>query len=137
MTDPCAACGSCVPVSLGLTCFPEWGDYDDALLCKSVALAWDTMRVLSGGQVGNCPVLARPWVSKPCSCCAEPTLHHLPGAACGDDCWANCCGSSGCGCAPLPEVVLPGPVAELWQGKNHGGALEGVESQGHNGTPAA
>jgi len=133
MTDPCAACGSCVPWSPDLTCFPEWGDYDDALLCKSVALAWDTLRVLSGGQVGNCPVLARPWVSKPCSFCADATLHHLPGTACGGDCWANCCGTGGCGCAPLPEVVLPGPVAELWQVKIDGELLDVMDYRVDNG----
>jgi len=126
MTDPCAACGSCVPWSPDLSCFPEWGDYDDALLCKAVDLAWSTMRVLSGGQVGNCPVLMRPCASKPCLLCGDIQLVHVHGATCDGGCWANRCGSGGCSCAALSEVVLPGPVAELWQVKIDG-VLLGVE----------
>jgi len=106
-----------------MDCCPGWGDYDDALLCRSIDLAWATLRTLSGGQVGNCPVLVRPWVTRPCSVCSSARLVHLPshGETGCDGCWANTCGSvSGCTCKPMPEIVLPGNVAEVWQVKQDG-----------------
>jgi len=99
----CAACGSCVPYLPTMDCCPDWGDLDDALLCRSIDLAWDTLRTLSGGLVGNCPVLVRPCLTAPCSACS--------GVARG----SSGCGSSGCSCPRLSEIVLPGPVAEVWQ----------------------
>jgi hypothetical protein len=107
-----------------MTCVPDWGDYDDALLCKAVDLAWSTLRVLSGGQVGNCPVLVRPYVAPPCTACAHAHTAHLAHVgSCGNDCWRNTCGGDGCSCTPLPEIVLPGPIAEVWQIKIDGELL--------------
>jgi hypothetical protein len=105
----CSQCGSCVPWSPDMSCCENWGDLDDALLCKAVDLAWDTLRVLSGGQVGNCPVLVRPALSAQCNVCVTAGL--------------NQCGKSGCSCARLEEIVLPGPVAEVWQVKVDGVTL--------------
>ena len=112
----CSACGSCVPWSPDMACCPNWGDLDDAILCRSVDLAWMTLRSLTGGQVGNCPVVVRPCTAEPCRACADGTLAHLShGETCGDDCWAHVCGRQGCSCPRISEIVLPGPVAEVWQ----------------------
>lgn len=121
--DLCGACGSCVPYSPTMGCCPEWADWDDDLLCRAMTLAWDTLRVLSGGQVGNCPVLVRPCASAPCSACsmAGPTLIRTGDC---ETCWTNAaCGQFGCSCTRLSEIVLPGPVAELWQVKIDGAIL--------------
>lgn len=60
MTDLCVGCGSCVPYTPNMSCCSGWAEYDDDLLCRSITLAWGVMRSLSGGLVGNCPVLVRP-----------------------------------------------------------------------------
>ena len=115
MSDICEGCGSCVPYSPTMSCCPDWGDLDDDLLCRSITLAWDTLRVLSGGQVGNCPVLIRPCLSAPCTACTVAGPRVVRTGDC-EGCWTNGgCGSSGCSCSPLSEIVLPGPVAEIWQ----------------------
>jgi hypothetical protein len=106
-----------------MSCCENWGDLDDALLCKAMALAWDTLRVLSGGMVGNCPVLVRPCLSAPCNACASAGPRLIRTGDC-ETCWVNsACGQSGCSCSPLAEIVLPGPVAEVWQIKVDGVAL--------------
>lgn len=110
-----------------MSCCPNWGDLDDDLLCRSIALAWDTLRVLSGGMVGNCPVLVRPCVAKPCRACAAYGPRLIQTGDCAT-CWTNvACGRSGCSCAPLSEIVLDGPIAEVWQVKVDGVVLP-VES---------
>lgn len=121
--DWCAACGSCVPYTPTMSCCPNWGDYDDDLLCRAMTLAWDTLATLSGGLVGNCPVLVRPCLSEPCQRCSDGTDIHLAHdrtGECGQDCWSMTCGKTGCSCTPLSEIVLPGPVAEVWQVKIDG-----------------
>ncbi len=124
MSDLCAACGSCVPYSPTMSCCPDWGDLDDDLLCRSITLAWDTLRVLSGGMVGNCPVLIRPCLSAPCTACAAGGPRVVRTGEC-EGCWVNGagCGSRGCSCSPLSEIILPGLVAEIWVVKVDGVTL--------------
>jgi hypothetical protein len=105
-----------------MDCCPDWGDLDDALLCRSIDLAWSTLRTLSGGMVGNCPVLVRPCLTSPCKVCSDYSLGVFRTGEC-EGCWANNCGTSGCSCPSLSEIVLPGPVAEVWQVKIDGAAL--------------
>jgi hypothetical protein len=92
MATDCAQCGSCVPYSPEMSCCDNWGDLDDDLLCRAIDLAWMTLRSLSGGLVGNCPVLIRPCLTPaPCGVCEA--------AAC-----------SGGGGLPGGGVVPPGTV---------------------------
>jgi hypothetical protein len=102
-----------------MSCCPDWGDLDDDLLCRAIDLAWMTLRSLSGGLVGNCPVLLRPCLSAPCSVCASGPLLSPRIVQTGDceSCWTNNarCGGAGCSCGTLSEIVLPGLVAEVWQ----------------------
>ena len=115
MATDCASCGSCVPYLPTMDCCPDWADLDDALLCRAIDLAWDTLRSLSGGLVGNCPVLVRPCLTAPCSACTEMSLQMVRTSGECEGCWSNTCGSAGCSCPRLSEIVLPGPVAEVWQ----------------------
>lgn len=114
----CAQCGSCVPYSPEMSCCPDWGDLDDDLLCRAIDLAWMTLRSLSGGLVGNCPVILRPCLTAPCSTCAGAMLSpRLVKTGDCETCWTNApaCGGDGCSCGSLSEIVLPGQVAEVWQ----------------------
>lgn len=106
-----------------MSCCPDWGDLDDDLLCRSIALAWDALRVLSGGLIGNCPVLVRPCLTKPCSACTDFGPRVIRTGEC-EGCWVNGgCGSHGCSCSRLSEIVLPGQVAEIWVVKVDGVTL--------------
>jgi len=87
-------------------------------------LAWSTIRLLSGGQVGNCPVLMRPCLSAPCECCVSSWI--APGGGWMnpvliDGRWFNCaCGTPPCSCTRMCEIVTPGNIAKLvsvnWSG---------------------
>jgi hypothetical protein len=112
----CALCDTCVPYQPTMSCCSDWESYDSELLCRAMTLAWDTLRTLSGGQVGNCPVLVRPCLTAPCSVCEGAMLQpRLVKTGDCEACWTNgpACGGSGCSCEPLSEVVLPGRVAEV------------------------
>jgi hypothetical protein len=61
---------TCVPFTPEFGCCADWDTYDAALQERAVELAWATLRTLSGGQVGNCPVTVRPCLSAPCGVCA-------------------------------------------------------------------
>jgi hypothetical protein len=72
------------------------------------SLAWSSLRVLTGGRVGNCPVTMRPCLTPPCDACSMmwPVLQ--------DGNWLNVvCGKDECSCARLCEIIFPGPVAEI------------------------
>lgn len=133
----CAQCGSCVPYSPEMSCCDNWGDLDDDLLCRAIDLAWMTLRSLSGGLVGNCPVLVRPCLSAPCSACADGPLLKPRLVKTGDceTCWTNvpACGGDGCSCGSLSEIVLPGLVAEVWQVRIDGVALPVTSYRVDNG----
>jgi hypothetical protein len=120
-----------------MSCCPDWGDLDDDLLCRAIDLAWMTLRSLSGGLVGNCPVLVRPCLSAPCSACADGPLLNPRIVQTGDceSCWTNApaCGGDGCSCGTLSEIVLPGLVAEVWQVRIDGVALPVTSYRVDNG----
>lgn len=104
-------CGSCVPYDADLSCCDEWNTYDPHTQCRAVTMAWDILRLLSGGQVGNCPVLLRPCLQEPCNECSTRWMdpHILDGE------WVNTpCYGNNCSCGELCEIVLPGKVADIW-----------------------
>lgn len=101
----------CVPWQPDMGCAPEWDSLDPALQDRAIQMAWSTMRLLTGGMVGNCLVTYRPCVPKPCDTCAESWLlaPYLK-----DGKWHNTqCGTSKCSCVQLSEVRFPGKVAEV------------------------
>jgi len=109
---------TCVPFEPEFACCDEWDGLPPELQERAVDLAWATLRVLSGGRVGNCPVIVRPCLGPPCNACTEWWRRDLSGGApwigvgirAGE--WINCaCGSPKCSCEPLCEIVMPGPVA--------------------------
>lgn len=109
---------SCVPWPIESGCCTGWDELDPALQERSTELAWSTLRTLTAGRVGNCPVTVRPCLQSPCDACSvewvTPRIYH------GE--WINSvCGTDPCSCARMCEIVLPGPVAEItaveWSGQ--------------------
>jgi len=105
----------CVPFDPDYACCDEWDSLPPELQERATALAWSTLRTLSGGRVGNCPVVVRPCLSAPCTLCAPWATQAAwmqAGVVAGE--WVNCvCGCSGCTCRPLCEIVMPGEIALL------------------------
>lgn len=110
MVDFTACDGSCVPYQPDLTCCSNWGEFPDEVIARAQELAWSTLRSLSAGRVGNCQVLVRPCAQAPCSACDSLGIRIETG------CFTptpGCGRMSGCSCAGLHEVVLPGLVADV------------------------
>ena len=61
----------CVPFDPDFSCCDEWFSLDQPLRERSTDLAWSTLRALTGGQVGNCPVTVRPCLTRPCGVCGS------------------------------------------------------------------
>ena len=111
---------SCVPFEPDFGCCAEWETLSPELQARALDLAWSTMRSLSGGQVGNCPVTVRPCLSQPCNVCGPWWFDSLGpiqpwvsvGLVAGQ--WINCaCASPECSCERLCEIVMPGAVATI------------------------
>lgn len=106
----------CVPYEPDMGCVTpeEWADYTDELRERATALAWAAMRHLTGGLVGNCPVLIRPCRR---GCTRTDTDQRGPGwsPVIRDGAWYNIgCGCTGdCSCGELCEVEFPGYVAAI------------------------
>lgn len=100
---------TCVPWGIDSSCCSEWEGLDPALAERAEELAWSTLRSLSGGRIGNCPVSMRPCLSAPCDTCITwpvPTIVN------GE--WVNVvCGTPRCSCKRLCEIVFPGPIAAI------------------------
>lgn len=94
----------CIPYPPDMACAPDWITLDPALQNRATVLAWSTIRTLTGGRVGSCEVILRPCIQKPCDECHS--VLGYPGMR--PSCWTDACS-----CAPLSEVVMPGPVAEI------------------------
>lgn len=109
---PCDCTESCVPWVACMDCCTDWEDLEPSLRCRSEALAWDTLRALSGGQVGACPVTMRPCLGPPCSVCDPHGTWIRPFIRDGN--WYNAiCGQDPCSCERLCEIVTPGPIAAV------------------------
>lgn len=104
---------TCVPWDLAEDCCScaDWDTYEESAQERAVELAWATLRTLTGGLVGNCPVTVRPCLSRPCTACEagwNPTI--INGR------WYNVvCGGDECSCERLCEITFPGPVAMIEQ----------------------
>lgn len=109
-----ADCTLCVPYDIDMGCCDELGSTPSALLCRATTLAWSTLRTLSGGRVGNCPVTLRPCASTSCSTCLPGVPVHVRSGECGG-CWTSTvpCAADGCSCTQPSEVRMPGEVAEV------------------------
>jgi len=106
---------------------PDWDTYPPEQQERSVLMAWETLRSLTGYRVGNCPVTVRPCRE---GCGGWPTYATYPvqgsgnwaGAIGGmmptviDGDWYNIgcgCGMNNCSCVNVCEVVLTGEVASI------------------------
>jgi hypothetical protein len=114
------------------TCLPEeWDGLDPAVQERSLALASNTLRRLTGYRVGGCPITVRP--------CRQSCMYVLPfgrpypygsyswfspridstGA------WVNGCGCGpACSCTALCVVRLPGPVGLVEEVKVDGTVVD-------------
>jgi hypothetical protein len=102
----------CVPWELDSACCEGWDDLDPSLQERATDLAWSTIRVLSGGRVGACPVTVRPCLTAPCSVCAPHGQWARPFIRDGE--WHNAiCGRDPCSCARLCEINVGGDVAAI------------------------
>ena len=111
---------TCVPFEPNFACCDNWDEVDPELQERATELAWSTLRVLTAGRVGNCPVIVRPCLGPPCNACGDWWRQNLTGASgwvrvglhAGQ--WINCiCGGPECSCERMCEIVMPGPVAGL------------------------
>lgn len=115
---------TCVPYQLDSGCAgDEWDGFDEDLRERASDLAWRSLRSLTGGLVGNCPVMVRPCATR---CAPTAGQWGVTGAftpRLQDGAWYNdfcgSCGPRGCSCDAVSEIVLPGLVADI------GGVYEG------------
>ena len=70
---------TCVPFDPDYGCCDEWETLPPELQERATDLAWSTLRVLSGGRVGNCPVIVRPCLGPPCNACTQWWRNNLEG----------------------------------------------------------
>lgn len=103
----------CWPIDEG--CCADWTGYDDEIKTRSAALAVQTLRMLTGYQIGGCPVTLRP-------CRAQCTTGYYPGISMftpyvnGAGEWLNvACGNcvGDCSCTALQQIALPLPVGRV------------------------
>lgn len=140
----------CWPVDV--SCVPDWDAWDvepdpeadppvvgipkytDADKDRAIALAGQSLRVLTGYRVGGCPVTVRPCMSG----CERRTWRTFPVQGGGGDGpwfpvlasgeWLNigcgCGGGGGCSCSRVCEVRLQGPVGAVTEVKLDGSVLD-------------
>jgi len=93
-----------------MACCTEWETIDPSVQARASALAWSTIRNLSGQRTGNCPVKIRPCLTAPCDCCNGNWMS----PAIIDGQWVNCiCGNTSCSCGQVCEIIFPGSVARI------------------------
>ena len=95
---------SCWPINTD--CCSEFDQYETEVRARAMALAGETLRMLTGYSVGGCPVILRP-----CSpACAKPFTGFTPHINL-DGQWVNACGcQTDCSCTAVSEIILPGFV---------------------------
>jgi len=107
---------ACIPWQPDMGCASGWDTLDLDLRTRSIGLAWNAIRHLTGQMVGNCPVVLRPCVPEPCTSCASSwmTSSYSYGPYIKDGQWHNQrCGEPGCSCVQLSEIIFPGRVADI------------------------
>lgn len=93
------------------SCIPDEDllELDPDIKLRAELFAQAAIRVLTGGQVGNCPVTVRPCVSgcAPASPIMNPEIR--------DGRWYNTCGcpAERCSCSALTKIILKGPVGGI------------------------
>lgn len=119
------------PVDPG--CFEDgWDALDDEVKVRSVALASQTLRRLTGYRVGACPIKVRPCRK---SCAGTPAYSFYgwygrwgPGYSIPDmGLWVNSCGCGGachCGAQAGCVVRLPAPASSVSEVKVDGAVLD-------------
>jgi hypothetical protein len=120
------------PVDEG--CLTGWDDLDDDLKDRSVALASETLRRLTGYRVGGCPVTVRPCKKGCVDLLVTPSYYDMLSYGGGvsfwphinaDGLWVNSCGcQTDCGCSALCEIRLPAPVGRVDAVKIDGDTLD-------------
>lgn len=119
----------CWPVDT--SCVDGWDDYDAGARARAVALAGQTLRVLTLFQVGGCPVVVRPASQG----CRDRTWRTYPVTGPGALPWApvsvggswlniGCGHTGGCGCLGAREVRLYGPASTVSEVKVDGVVLD-------------
>lgn len=94
----------------------QWNDLTESEQERALALATSSLIDLTGRRVGLCPVTVRP--CKPASCPPGYPIYRTgvswaPSLISGV--WINSCGCPyNCGCTATCEIVLPGPVGEIY-----------------------
>ena len=135
----------CLPWAADTSCCDEFPSYDEALQNRALTLAWDTIRVLTGGRVAaGCSTL-RPCLSeKPCDDCWGQWMDKLDPATGGlfqptlyNGQWYNMppCRPKDCSCCSVCEIKMPARVAALLEvnidGYRHDPRLFRIDD-GHN-----
>lgn len=107
-----------------------WDELTPTLKERSLALASNTLRRLTGYRVGGCPITVRPCKQG----CGPSGMRYgynysgfnwfqpyiTEGGA-----WVNSCGCTGdCSCSTLCEVILPGPVGAVYEVKVDGSVVD-------------
>lgn len=121
---------TCVPWTADTSCDTGWDELDPALQERATTLAWNTIKALSGGRLGHCPVTMRPCLTAPCEVCAASWMN--PRVVDGE--WINVvCGGDPCSCERMCEIVTPGPIAQLDEVLLDGTALPLTDFRVDNG----
>jgi hypothetical protein len=115
---------TCWPVDT--SCCTNFGDYSPTVQARAIALAGQTMRMLTGYSVGGCPVLLRP-CSQTCVDGAYGWYYnggtfypHIDSLGR----WVNSCGCTyNCSCSVLSVVNLSGVVGSVEEVKIDGVVL--------------
>jgi len=98
-----------VTYSIDVAHCSDWDTRSEATQQTATRLAWRSLRHLTGGRVGNPPVVIRPCRATCAGWTATPTVS---GGS-----WYNVsCGHSGandCGCYTISAIDMPGRVAEI------------------------
>lgn len=107
--------GTCLPWKPDFEgCCDEFADYPSELQVRALSLAWSTIRALTGGRTGNCPVTIRPCLRPDvCTACFGESWMTPYVDASGN--WKNaaCRQNGDCSCCDMCEIVMPGPVAAI------------------------
>lgn len=102
--------GVCLPFDAVTDNCPDWDDLDEDVRVRALSLAWSTIRGLTGGRVGSCPVVMRPcFETKPCGSCWGASFQES-GALFLDPHRRE---QGRCSCCNVCEITMPGQVAAI------------------------
>jgi len=106
--------GVCLPWKPNFDCCPDFADHDSDLQIRAMSLAWSTIRVLSGGRVGSCPVKMRPcFTTEACPACFGESWMTPYVDSFGNWKNATCRRDGMCSCCSVCQIVMPGTVAAV------------------------